>query len=190
MKPTIFLIAIVALSLSLGAAELVKTKSGNSVVLKDDHTWELFDPSKHLALRDLRASNEQIQISIKYKSYSWLSKEVRSVLEAEYADEQEIKDSLRFVPKGGLLYFRIEKKYIHPQEARYYTYTIWDSGKKPFFQKDGSDREAVDSDDGGYADLLVLPIQHKPKGKVLKVQVQDRVMKQIWEYEVPIDDGK
>lgn len=175
-------------ALAAGAAELATTASGKKVVLKDDHTWELFDPNKHLALRDLRAVNEQIQIDIKYKSVQWLNKETRSVLESDYADEKSIQDSLRRVPKGGVLYFRIGKKYLNANDPRYYTITIWDADKKPIYQKDVSEREAVDSDDGGVANLLVVPMLAKPKGKEYKVQVQDRVMKQIWEYTVPLDE--
>ena len=107
-------------------------------------------------------------------------------LEADFATEEEIRDSLRKVPKGGYIYFQVPTKQIKPGLVRELTYSIYDTGKNPIFTKTVRDTEAKASEDAGVSNLLVVPLYGRPKAKVMKARVEDLKNHATLDIEVPV----
>lgn len=107
-------------------------------------------------------------------------------MDAEFATEEEIKDSLRKVPKGGIVYFQVPTKQIKKGMVRELTYTIYDKGKTPIFSKTVRDTEATASEDSGISNLLVVPLYARPKSSVLKAKVVSEVGRSTLEFEIPV----
>ena len=171
------------------AADIVATTSnGSTVILHDDGRWEYYQ--NNAKIRDVRPSaipeDAKFQITIQYESVDKLKKDVRMMLEGELATEEEIRDSLRKVPKGGIVYFQVPTNQIKKGFVRELTYSIYDKGKNPIFTQTARDSEATPSEDHGVSNLLVVPLYAKPKSKVLKAKVVSETAKQTLEFEIPI----
>ncbi len=128
----------------------------------------------------------RFEVSVLYESPDKVKKNVRMALEADFATEEEIRDSLRKVPKGGYVYFQVPTKQIKPGLVRELTYSIYDTGKNAIFTKTVRDSEATASEDAGISNLLVVPIYGRPKAKVMKARVEDRKNHATLDIDIPI----
>lgn len=171
------------------AEDIVATTSnGSTVILHDNGRWEYYQNNANI--RDVRESavpkEARFEVSVLYESPDKVKKNVRMALEADFATEEEIKDSLRKVPKGGYVYFQVPTKQIKPGLVRELTYSIYDTGKNAIFTKTVRDSEATASEDAGISNLLVVPIYGRPKAKVMKARVEDRKNHATLDIDIPI----
>ncbi len=182
-------IVLLLLATNSFAEDIIATTSnGSTVLLHDNGRWEYYQ--NNAKIRDVRPSaipeDAKFQITIQYESVDKIKKDVRMMLEGELATEEEIRDSLRKVPKGGIVYFQVPTKQIKPGFVRELTYYIYDKGKKPVFSQTARDSEATPSEDRGVSNLMVVPLYAKPKARVLKAKVVSESAKQTLEFEIPI----
>ena len=171
------------------AEDIVATTSnGSTVILHDNGRWEYYQNNANI--RDVRESavpkDARFEVSVLYESPDKVKKNVRMALEADFATEEEIKDSLRKVPKGGYVYFQVPTKQIKPGLTRELTYSLYDGGKKPIFTKTVRDSEATASEDAGVSNLLVVPVYGRPKSKVMQAKVEDRRNHATLDIDIPI----
>ena len=171
------------------AEDIVATTSnGSTVILHDNGRWEYYQNNANI--RDVRESavpkDARFEVSVLYESPDKVKKNVRMALEADFATEEEIRDSLRKVPKGGYIYFQVPTKQIKPGLVRELTYSIYDTGKNPIFTKTVRDTEAKASEDAGVSNLLVVPLYGRPKAKVMKARVEDRKNHATLDIDVPV----
>ncbi len=187
-----FKLAFVAMAVCTAfsfAEDIVATTSnGSTVILHDNGRWEYYQNNANI--RDVRESavpkDARFEVSVLYESPDKVKKNVRMALEADFATEEEIKDSLRKVPKGGYVYFQVPTKQIKPGLVRELTYSIYDTGKNAIFTKTVRDSEATASEDAGISNLLVVPIYGRPKAKVMKARVEDRKNHATLDIDIPI----
>lgn len=188
----VFKLAFVAMAVCTAfsfAEDIVATTSnGSTVILHDNGRWEYYQNNANI--RDVRESavpkDARFEVSVLYESPDKVKKNVRMALEADFATEEEIKDSLRKVPKGGYVYFQVPTKQIKPGLVRELTYSIYDTGKNAIFTKTVRDSEATASEDAGISNLLVVPIYGRPKAKVMKARVEDRKNHATLDIDIPI----
>lgn len=174
---------------SLWADDIIATTSnGSTVILHDNGRWEYYQ--NNAKIRDVRPSatpeDAKFQISVAYESVDRIKKDVRMAMDADFATEEEIRDSLRKVPKGGVVYFQVPTKQIKKGFVRELTYSIYDKGKSPIFTKKVRDSEATASETHGVSNLLVVPLYARPKAKVLKAKVVSESARQTLEFDIPI----
>lgn len=187
-----FGLAVVALAAcaSFAIAEdiVATTSNGSTVILHDNGRWEYYQNNANV--RDVREStvpkDARFEISVLYESPDKVKKNVRMAMEADFATEEEIRDSLRKVPKGGYVYFQVPTKQIKPGMTRELTYSLYDGGKKPIFTKTVRDSEATASEDAGVSNLLVVPVYGRPKSKVMQAKVEDRRNHATLDIDIPI----
>ncbi|MBO5533482.1 MAG: hypothetical protein J5977_13710 [Fibrobacter sp.] len=165
------------------------TSNGSTVLLHDNGRWEYYQ--NNAKIRDVRPSaipeDAKFQITIQYESVDKIKKDVRMMLEGELATEEEIRDSLRKVPKGGVVYFQVPTSQIKPGFTRELTYYIYDKGKKPIFSQTARDSEAKPTvESSKVSNLMVVPLYAKPKSKVLKAKVVSESAKQTLEFDIPV----
>ena len=168
---------------------IATTSNGSTVLLRENGRWEYYQ--NNAKIRDVRPSaipeDAKFQITIQYESADKIKKDVRMMLEGELATEEEIKDSLRKVPKGGVVYFQVPTSQIKPGFTRELTYYIYDKGKKPIFSQTARDSEAKPTvESSKVSNLMVVPLYAKPKSKVLKAKVVSESAKQTLEFDIPI----
>lgn len=188
----IFRLALVGVAacaaLSLAEDIVATTSNGSTVILHDNGRWEYYQNNANI--RDVRESavpkDARFEVSVLYESPDKVKKNVRMALEADFATEEEIKDSLRKVPKGGFVYFQVPTKQIKPGMVRELTYSLYDGGKKPIFTKTVRDTEATPSEDAGISNLLVVPVYGRVKSKVMQAKVEDRRNHATLDIEIPI----
>ena len=188
----IFRLALVGVAacaaLSLAEDIVATTSNGSTVILHDNGRWEYYQ--NNAKIRDVRESavpkDARFEVSVLYESPDKVKKNVRMALEADFATEEEIKDSLRKVPKGGFVYFQVPTKQIKPGMVRELTYSLYDGGKKPIFTKTVRDTEATPSEDAGISNLLVVPVYGRVKSKVMQAKVEDRRNHATLDIEIPI----
>ena len=189
VKSTFLIVSILGFLASPFAEDIIATTSaGATVVLHDNGRWEYYRNNSQI--RDVRESavpkDARFEVSVLYESADKIKKNVRMAMEADLATEEEIRDSLRKVPKGGFIYFQVPTKQIKPGLVRELTYSIYDTGKKPIFTKTVPDTEAAPSEDAGVSNLLVVPVYGRPKAKVMKARVEDRKNRATLDIDVPI----
>ena len=190
--PQIFKLALVGVAacaaLSLAEDIVATTSNGSTVILHDNGRWEYYQ--NNAKIRDVRESavpkDARFEVSVLYESPDKVKKNVRMALEADFATEDEIKDSLRKVPKGGYVYFQVPTKQIKPGLPRELTYSLFDGGKKPIFVKTVRDTEATPSEDAGISNLLVVPVYGRIKSKVIQAKVEDRSNHATLDIDIPI----
>ena len=190
--PQIFKLALVGVAacaaLSLAEDIVATTSNGSTVILHDNGRWEYYQ--NNAKIRDVRESavpkDARFEVSVLYESPDKVKKNVRMALEADFATEDEIKDSLRKVPKGGYVYFQVPTKQIKPGLPRELTYSLFDGGKKPIFVKTVRDTEATPSEDAGISNLLVVPVYGRIKSKVMQAKVEDRSNHATLDIDIPI----
>ena len=175
-------------SLAFSEDIIATTSNGSTVILHDNGRWEYYQ--NNAKIRDVRESavpkDARFEVSVLYESADKVKKNVRMALEADFATEEEIRDSLRKVPKGGYIYFQVPTKQIKPGLVRELTYSIYDTGKKPIFTNTVKDSEAVPSEDAGVSNLLVVPVYGRPKAKVMRATVEDRKNRATLDIDIPI----
>lgn len=171
------------------ASQMATTYNGASVILHDDGHWEYYQNNKNV--RDVRPSSipeeAKIQIYAMHESYEKIRKNKRLELEADFAPEEEILDSLRQIPKGGYVHFCVSTKQLKPNVVRTYTYSVWNGGKNPIFQTSVADSEAKPSEEAGVSILLSVPIYSRIKVKALKARVENKEGKQTIDFDIPIN---
>lgn len=167
---------------------IAKTSNGSVVLLHDNGRWEYFQ--NNAEIRDVRPSalpkDARFEVTVYYESVEKIKKNVRLALEADFATEEEIKDSLRKVPKGGVIYFQVPTNQIKKGISRVLTYSIFDKGKAPIFTKTVADTEATPSEDSGISNLLVVPVYGRPASKVLKARVANTEANETVDFDVPV----
>ena len=167
---------------------IATTSNGSTVLLHDNGRWEYYQ--NNAKIRDVRPEaipeDAKFNVSVLYESADKLKKNVRMALEADFATEEEIKDSLRKVPKGGIIYFQVPTKQIKKGLNREFTYSVYDKGKNPIFTKTVAETEATPSEDSGVSNLLVVPVYGRPKAKVMKARIENRAAKQTLDIDIPI----
>lgn len=167
---------------------IATTSNGSTVILHDNGRWEYYQ--NNAKIRDVRPSaipeDAKYEISIKYESVDRIKKDVRMAMEADFATEEEIKDSLRKVPKGGVVYFQVPTSQIKKGFVRELVYSIYDTGKNPIFTQKASDADATASEDRGVSNLMVVPIYARPKAKVMKAKVVSETGRQTLEFDIPV----
>ena len=183
-------LCVAALMVTAALADdiIATTSNGSTVILHDNGRWEYYQ--NNAKIRDVRPSatpeDAKFNVSVLYESAEKLKKNVRMAMEADFATEEEIKDSLRKVPKGGYVYFQVPTKQIKPGLTRELTYSLYDGGKKPIFTKTVRDSEATPSEDAGISNLLIVPVYGRPKAKVMQAKVEDRRNHATLDIEIPI----
>lgn len=180
------LLAFVAFSF---AEDIIATTSnGSTVILHDNGRWEYYQNNSKI--RDIRPDaipeDAKFNISVIYEAADKLKKDVRMAMEADFATEEEIKDSLRKVPKGGMIYFQVATNQIKKGFVRVLNYSVYDTGKKPIFSKTVADSEATPSEEHGISNLMVVPVYGKPKAKVLKARITSTKGNQTLDFEIPV----
>ena len=188
----LWVIAMILLLSATGvfAEDMIATASnGATVILHDNGRWEYHQ--NNTKIRDVRPSaipeDAKFQITVSYESANKVKKDVRMMLEGDFATEEEIRDSLRKVPKGGMVYFQVPTSQIKPGFTRELTYYIYDKGKKPIFSKTARDSEAKPTvESSKVSNLMVVPLFAKPKSKVLKAKVVSESARQSLEFDIPI----
>lgn len=184
----VFLCSLACVAFSFAEDIIATTSNGSTVILHDNGRWEYYQNNSKV--RDVRPTavpeDAKFEVSVLYESADKIKKNVRMAMEADLATEEEIKDSLRKVPKGGMIYFQVPTKQIKKGLVRELTYSIYDKGKNPIFTKTVADTEATPSEDAGVSNLLVVPVYSKPKVKVMKARVENRKGKQTLDIDVPI----
>jgi hypothetical protein len=190
LRPLCLAVFAVAVWVAPSLAEdiIATTSNGSTVILHDNGRWEYYQ--NNAKIRDVRESavpkDARFEVSVMYEAAEKVKKNVRMALEADFATEEEIRDSLRKVPKGGYIYFQVPTKQIKPGLVRELTYSIYDTGKNPIFTKTVRDTEAKASEDAGVSNLLVVPLYGRPKAKVMKARVEDRKNHATLDIDVPV----
>jgi hypothetical protein len=184
----LFMFLFVAMMALSFADQMATTSSGVPVILHDNGRWEFYQ--NNAKVRDVREStlpaDAKTTISIQYESYEKLRKNMRMKLEADLAPEEEIQDSLRTLPKGGIIHFCVPTKELRKAAPRIFTYTIWMGGEKPLYQATISDEMAVPSEEAGVSHLLSVPVYGRPKVKQMTARVENKVGKQTLDFDIPI----
>ena len=183
------LVVFMAMASASFAEDIIaKTSNGSVVLLHDNGRWEYYQ--NNAQIRDVRPSaipeDAKFEVSVLYESPDKIKKNLRMALEADFATEEEIKDSLRKVPKGGVIYFQVPTKQIKKGFSRELTYSIYDKGSAPIFTKTVRDTEATPSEDHGISNLLVVPVYGRPQTSMLKARVENREGNQTLDIDIPI----
>ena len=171
------------------ADDIMATASnGATVILHDNGRWEYYQNNSKI--RDIRESaipeDAKFNVMVEYENPERIRHNVRLAMEAEFATEEEIKDSLRKVPKGGYIYFQVKTSQIKKGMPRKLTYSLYDGGKNPIFTKTAYDTEAVPSELSGVSNLLVVPVYGRPKSKVMLARVQARDGLETLDIDIPV----
>lgn len=163
--------------------------NGTAVILHDNGRWDYYHNNENM--RDIRPSAQpqdlKYEVSVMYESPDKIKKDVRMAMDADFATEEEIRDSLRNVPKGGIVYFQVPTKQIKPGLVRTLTYNLYDSNRsQPFFTKTVPDTEATQSEDSRISNLLVVPVYSRLKGKSMLARIEARGGLDVLEIDIPI----
>lgn len=178
-----------AFAASAFAEDVVAMASnGSTVILHDNGRWEYHQNNSKI--RDVRESaipeDAKFNVIVEYEKPEMVRKNVRLAMEAAFATEEEIRDSLRNVPKGGYIYFQVKTSQIKKGMPRKLTYSLFDGSKKPIFKKTVSDTEAVPSEQRGISNLLVVPVYGHPKSNVMLARVEARDGMETLDIDIPI----
>lgn len=184
------IIVFLLLLMSFCAAnKMATTYDGATVILHPDGRWEYYQNNKNVS--DVRPSSipeeAKVNIYVTHESYDKLRKNKRMALEADFAPEEEILDSLRQIPKGGIIHFCVPNKQLKPHAVKTYTYSVWTGGKKPVFQSTVADSDAVPSGEVGVSYLLSVPIHARLKVKTIKASIENKAGRQTLNFDVPVN---
>jgi hypothetical protein len=162
--------------------------NGAAVILHDNGRWEYHQNNSKI--RDVRESaipeDAKFNVMVEYEKPEMVRKNMRLAMEAAFATEEEIRDSLRTVPKGGYIYFQVKTSQIKKGMPRKLTYSLFDGGKKPIFKKTVYDTEAVPSEQSGVSNLLVVPVYGHPKSSVMLARVEARDGLETLDIDIPV----
>jgi len=180
-----FLSAILILSTGVWAIEMALTKSGKKVVLKNDGTWEVYNPQIHLNVSDIREEAPQIQLFIKYYDYQFYRDNQKLWWEGNGLSPDEIKDSLKALPQGGVVEIRIESDAVDSQDPKTYMIKVKDHKQREVWSGEALDIQAVDSPDAGLLILKKIPLKKKYPKEVW-VYITEKAMGQEYQFNIPI----
>lgn len=185
-KLVFFLLILIGFS---AANKMATTYDGATVILHPDGRWEYYQNNKNV--RDVRPSaipeEAKLNIYVMHESYEKLRKNKRLMLEADFAPEEEILDSLRQIPKGGIVHFCIPTNQLKPHAVKTYTYSVWTGGKKPVFQTTAADADAKPSGEVDVSYLLSVPIYTRLKVKTIKASIENKAGRQTLNFDVPVN---
>lgn len=182
------LFATLAVFAALAAAEMTATTTdGRHVILHDNGRWEFLRNDK--VVRDIRESaipeDMRFQVTIEYESYDKLRKDTEMYLTALEVPPEVIRDSVRAIPRGGIVHFCVPTEQIRKGMPRTFVYSVFD-GKNQVFREAVPDAAARPSGKAGVSYLVSVPLFSRPKAKVLKAQVQSEDRMQTLDFDVPI----
>lgn len=164
------------------------TVDGRGVILHENGTWEYYQ--RNTKIRDIRESaipeDQKFQVTIKYEKYEQLKKDLETYLDAMEVPEEQIKDSVRTLPRGGIVRFQVKTEQIKKGLPRTFVYSIWQGGKNPIYQETVADSAAVQSEQAGVSNLVSVPIFTRPK-KDMKAQVRTPDGRQTLDFVIPIN---
>lgn len=188
MKKILMLALFVSSGMLSFAADIsATTVDGRGVILHENGTWEYYQ--RNTKIRDIRESaipeDQKFQVTIKYEKYEQLKKDLETYLDAMGVPEEQIRDSVRTLPRGGKVHFQVKTEQIKKGLPRTFVYSIWQGGKSPIYQEILGDSTAVQSEQAGISDLVVVPIFSKPK-KDMKAQVKTPDSRQTLDFVIPI----
>ncbi|MCF0216327.1 MAG: hypothetical protein HUK21_07635 [Fibrobacteraceae bacterium] len=189
VSKTFLMVSLFLASLTFADDIIATTSNGSTVILHENGRWEYYQ--NNAKIRDVRPEaipeDAKFQVTVYYESFDKLKKNKRMELEGLLATEDEIKDSLRALPKGGILYFQVPTKQLKPSLKREWTYSVFTGGKKPIFEKMAMESDAVKSDSKDYSNLMVVPLFSRIKGKAIKARVENRKYHQTLDFDVPVN---
>lgn len=172
-------------SVNAFSAEMALTKSGKKVVLKNDGTWEFYDPAKHVSVSDIREEAPQISISVKYYNYKFHLDNKKLYWSGTGVEGKALQDSIKSVPKGGVIHLMIGSNAIDANDPKAYKVTLKDYKEKVVFEEEALDIQAVDSDEVGYSILKEIPLKKKYKQEVW-IFIKDPASGQTFQYNLPM----
>jgi hypothetical protein len=173
---------LVSFAVLISAAEIATTQGGRKVLLKNDGTWEVFNEQKHLEVRDLRDAPERIQIEVKFKSAKYYEDEKKLEWEAYGIKGTDLKDSLKSLPNGGIVYMLMNESAIQKSDPKCYSFTVKDT-KSTLITDKGCDSEARASDDIGIMILKEFYLKSAPKGTI-NIDVYDKVIDKTYNFQI------
>ncbi len=181
--------AMFFLGVSVNAGDITATTSdGRYVILHDNGTWDFYRNDNKV--RDVRESaipeDVKFQVTIQYESYETLRKNTEMYLGALERPESEIQDSVRALPRGGIVHFCVPTNQIRKGLPRTFIYSVWNSGKRPIYSEAVPDSLAKPSGVAGVSYLVSVPIFTKIKKASIKAQVQSENKKQTLDFDVPV----
>lgn len=184
-----FLICLLFFTATLFSADITATTSdGRFVILHENGRWEFYQHNKKV--RDVRESaipeDIKFQVTIQYESYEKLRKDTETYLEALEFSSEQIKDSVRTLPRGGIVHFCVPTEQIKKAFPRTFVYSVWNGGKSPVYQETIPDSLAKASGIAGTSYLASVPIYGKLKKSNLKARVQSPDGKQTLDFDVPV----
>ena len=136
--------------------------------------WALF-----LALAaNAFAEDATFNVMVEYETPDIVRKNVRLAMEAAFAPEEEILDSLKHV--------QAKTSQIKKGSPRKLTYALYDGGKNPIFRKTAYDTEAVPSEYSGLSNLLVIPVYREPKSDVMLARVVTSDGMETLDIDIPV----
>lgn len=187
MKNRWFLLSLALLFLGGGswALEMALTKSGKKVVLKNDGTWEVYNPQIHLNVSDIREEAPQIQLHIKYYDYQFYRDNQKLWWEGNGLSAAEIQDSLRALPKGGMVEVRIESDAVDSQDPKTYLFKVKDHKQREIWSGEALDIQSVDSPDAGLLILKQIPLKKNYSNEVW-VYITEKAMGQEYQFNIPM----
>lgn len=186
MKTKIF--ALLAVFAAFTFADMTATVTdGRHVILHDDGRWEWLRNDKKV--RDIRESavpeDMRFQVTVEYESYDKLRKDTEMYLTALETPLEIIRDSIRAIPRGGIVHFCVPTEQIRKGMPRTFVYSIFD-GKNQVYREAVPDAAAKPSGKAGVSYLVSVPLFSRPKAKVLKASVQSEDRMQTLDFDVPI----
>lgn len=181
------LISLLLFPVILLATDITATTSdGRIVILHDNGRWEYYQNNKKI--RDVRETaipqDMKFEVSIRYETYETLRKNLEMYLTALEFSEEAIKDSVRTLPRGGIVHFCIPTEQIRKGLPRTFVYSVWNGGKSPVFRETIPDSLAKKSDRAGESYLASVPIFTKPKKSGMKARVESPDGRQTLDFDV------
>ena len=164
------------------------TSDGRYVILHENGTWDFY--RNNSKIRDVRESaipeDVRFQVTIEYESYETLKKNLKMYLEALETPEDVIKDTLKTLPRGGIVHFCVPTEQIRKGLPRTFIYSVWSDSKTPVFNERVPDSLAIKSEKAGVSYLVSVPVYSKIKKASLKARVQSEDKKQTLDFDVPV----
>ena len=179
---------LVLFSVALADDIIATASDGRIVILHDNGRWEYYQNNKKI--RDVRESavpqDMKFEVSIRYENYETLRKNMEMYLTALEFSEEAIKDSVRTLPRGGIVHFCVPTAQIRKGLPRTYVYSVWNGGKSPVFRETVPDSLAKQSEHAGESYLVSVPIFTKVKKSGMKARVESQDGRQTLDFEVPV----
>lgn len=176
----------ISFSFALASDITATTSDGRIVILHDNGRWEYYQNNKKI--RDVRESaipkDMKFEVSIRYEAYETLRKNMEMYLTALEFSEEAIKDSVRTLPRGGIVHFCVPTEQIRKGLPRTFIYSVFNGGKSPVYRESVPDSLAKQSEHAGESYLVSVPIYTKPKKSGMKARVESPDGRQTLDFDV------